>query len=233
MPDNVGYTPGTGATVAADDIGGVLYQRVKIEIGDDGVAQDVSATNPMPVTGTINTGLSQPLTDTQLRAAAVTISNQSLTNLDADLGALADAAATSDTGNFSVISFIKRAMQNWTGLLSRIPALVGGRIPIDGSGVTQPISGTVTANTGLNPLTDTQLRASAVPVSGTVTANTGLSQPLTDAQLRAASVPITGSVQTTEVGELIEAIEAMRMAIQSLNRSIGMTGVDPTTGRLS
>lgn len=27
MADNVGYTPGTGATVAADDIGGVLYQQ--------------------------------------------------------------------------------------------------------------------------------------------------------------------------------------------------------------
>jgi hypothetical protein len=37
---------------------------------------------------------------------------------------------------------------------------------------TQPVSGTVTANTGLTqPLTDTQLRATAVPVSGTVTAN--------------------------------------------------------------
>lgn len=49
MADNVGYTPGTGATVAADEIGGVLYQRVKIGVGDDGVATDVSSTNPMPV----------------------------------------------------------------------------------------------------------------------------------------------------------------------------------------
>lgn len=44
------------------------------------------------------------------------------------------------------------------------------------------------------PLTDTQLRATAVPVSGTVTANTGLTQPLTDAQLRASSVPVSGTV---------------------------------------
>lgn len=37
---------------------------------------------------------------------------------------------------------------------------------------TQPISGTVTANTGLvQPLTDNQLRATAVPISGTVTVN--------------------------------------------------------------
>jgi hypothetical protein len=57
-----------------------------------------------------------------------------------------------------------------------------------------PVSGTVTANTGLSqPLTDTELRASAVPVSGTVTANTGLSQPLTDSQLRATAVPVSGT----------------------------------------
>jgi hypothetical protein len=49
MADNVGYTPGTGATVAADEIGGVLHQRIKLGIGDDGVAVDVSEANPMPV----------------------------------------------------------------------------------------------------------------------------------------------------------------------------------------
>lgn len=49
MADNVGYTPGTGATIAADDIGGVLHQRIKIGVGGDGVATDVSAENPMPV----------------------------------------------------------------------------------------------------------------------------------------------------------------------------------------
>jgi hypothetical protein len=49
MADNVGYTPGTGALVAADEIGGVLHQRVKLGVGDDGVAVDVSEANPMPV----------------------------------------------------------------------------------------------------------------------------------------------------------------------------------------
>jgi hypothetical protein len=38
MADNVGYTPGNGAVVAADDVGGVLYQRVKVSLGDDGQA---------------------------------------------------------------------------------------------------------------------------------------------------------------------------------------------------
>jgi len=49
VADNVGYTPGSGAIVAADDIGGVLHQRVKIGVGTDGTAVDVSSANPMPV----------------------------------------------------------------------------------------------------------------------------------------------------------------------------------------
>jgi hypothetical protein len=50
MPDNVGYTPGSGATIAADDVGGALLQRVKIVQGVDGVNDgDVAASNPMPV----------------------------------------------------------------------------------------------------------------------------------------------------------------------------------------
>lgn len=48
MPDNVGYTPGSGASIAADEINGTLYQRIKPTIGDDGFAVDVSKTNPMP-----------------------------------------------------------------------------------------------------------------------------------------------------------------------------------------
>jgi hypothetical protein len=40
LADNVAITPGTGATVAADEIGGVLHQRVKISIGADGTAAD-------------------------------------------------------------------------------------------------------------------------------------------------------------------------------------------------
>ena len=49
MADNVGYTPGSGETIATDDIGGVQYQRVKPVWGVDGVANDVNATTPLPV----------------------------------------------------------------------------------------------------------------------------------------------------------------------------------------
>ena len=49
MADNVGYTPGAGATVAADEINSVLYQRIKPTFGGDGQATDVSIGNPLPV----------------------------------------------------------------------------------------------------------------------------------------------------------------------------------------
>ena len=49
MADNVGITPGSGATAAADDIGGVLFQRIKVVHGADGVNDgDVAASNPLP-----------------------------------------------------------------------------------------------------------------------------------------------------------------------------------------
>ena len=51
MADNTDLNAGTGGdTIAADDIGGVKYQRVKLTLGAEGVNDgDLSATNPMPV----------------------------------------------------------------------------------------------------------------------------------------------------------------------------------------
>lgn len=49
MADNVSYTPGSGVNIAADDVGGVLFQRVKIATGADGTAVDATESNPIPV----------------------------------------------------------------------------------------------------------------------------------------------------------------------------------------
>lgn len=78
MADNVGYTPGEGATIAADDVGGVLVQRVKLTFGGDGVADDVATGNGLPV----DTGLT-PLTDAQLRASSVPVTFQAVHAEDA------------------------------------------------------------------------------------------------------------------------------------------------------
>jgi hypothetical protein len=87
---------------------------------------------------------------------------------DVSQGAVADLAATSGVGSFNVIQLLK-------GLLVAAQSTT----PVD----------------VLGPLTDTQLRATAVPISGTVTA-TG---PLTDTQLRATPVPISGALTDTQL----------------------------------
>lgn len=49
MADNVDITPGSGATVATDDVSGVQYQRIKVAFGADGAAADVNTGNGFPV----------------------------------------------------------------------------------------------------------------------------------------------------------------------------------------
>ena len=102
MPDNVGYTPGTGATIAADEIAGVLHQRVKVGIGGDGVATDVSDANPMPVMA---------------------------------LGELIEAI---EAMRMAIVS-----LQKSIGMAQVNP--LTGRMLVDGAGVTQPVSGTIAA----------------------------------------------------------------------------------------
>ena len=57
---------------------------------------------------------------------AVTIAD----GADVTKGERADAAATTDTGAFSLIALIKRGLQNWSTLLTRVPALASGRLPV-------------------------------------------------------------------------------------------------------
>lgn len=178
MADNVNIpAQGTGDTtpvIAADDVGGVKHQRVKVEFGADGVATDVSAAAPLPVVQTGTPGLpAGASTETSVAASATA------------LGAVGDAAYVSGSG--SVIALLK-------GLFAKLPALVSGRVPVDGSGVTQPVSGTVTANAGTGtlavsgPVTDTQLRATPVPVSGTVTVTPPSNASTNLAQVAGATV---------------------------------------------
>lgn len=56
MADNYDFTPGSGATAAADEIASVKYPRVKLIEGADGVNDgDISAANPLPVQQTDGT----------------------------------------------------------------------------------------------------------------------------------------------------------------------------------
>lgn len=127
MADNVAITAGTGTTIAADDIGGVLHQRVKISQGADGSATDVSSAAPLQVT-LANTGANtnkllvtpdlpsgaataakQPALGTAGTASSDVISIQGIASMTKilttpDLPSGASTGAKQDTGNTSLAS---------------------------------------------------------------------------------------------------------------------------------
>jgi hypothetical protein len=103
------------------------------------------------------------------------------------------------------------------GVSGTVTTTISGSVAVTGTfwQATQPVSGTVGVSGSVavtGPLTDAQIRATALPVSGTVTANAGtgtfaVSGPLTDTQLRASVLPvsltsttITGTVAATQSG---------------------------------
>lgn len=112
MAENVLITPGSGDTVAADDIGSVKFQRVKVTLGADGVSDgDVAAGNPLPAdivvalpAGTNNIGDVDVLTLPTLPAGTNNIGDVDVLSVipgtgATNLGKAEDATHTSgDTG---------------------------------------------------------------------------------------------------------------------------------------
>lgn len=245
MADNVDIKDAADVTVpvASDDVGGVQFQKMKIDVGADGVSAPLSNSNPIPVSdaggsltvdGTVaisgavsvNVGLtdaelratavpvSGPLTDAQIRATALPVS-----------GPLTDAQIRASALPVSAASLPLPAGASTEATLSavnaKLPALVSSRVPVDGSGVTQPVSGTVAVSGSVavtGPLTDAQLRATEIPVSGTVTA-TG---PLTDAQLRASAVLVSAASLPLPTGA---ATETTLSAINTKTPSLGQAAM--------
>lgn len=198
---------------------GLTVSSTRLLVDGSGVTQPVSAT-------------SLPLPTGAATSANQSTANTSLSNLDADVGAQADAAASSDTGTFSLIALIKRGLQNWTTLLGRIPSnltVSSTRLLVDGSGVTQPISASslplptgaasaanqTTANTSLSNI-DTK-----VPSGLTVTSTrllvdgSGVTQPTSVA----VRTPTTTSVASSASSVTILALNANRRGLSIANVS--------------
>ncbi|MBX3498105.1 MAG: hypothetical protein KF889_01575 [Alphaproteobacteria bacterium] len=82
MADNFSFTEGSGKTGAADDIGGVLYPRVKIAQGADGSATDVSSAAPLQVS-LANHGANATAVKVDGSAVTQPVSHTALTELAA------------------------------------------------------------------------------------------------------------------------------------------------------
>lgn len=165
MADNILVSPGTGATIAADDIGGVLHQRVKLSQGADGSATDVSSAAPLQVT-LANTGTNATPVVVDLGAnndvtvtgsVAVTGTFYQATQ-PVSLASVPSHAVT-NAGTFAVQSTNQAnsgvdigdvTINNAAGASAVNIQDGGNSITVDGTfwQATQPVSGTVTANAG-------------------------------------------------------------------------------------
>ena len=147
---------------------------------------------PVPVSGTVtaNTGLSQPLTDAQLRATAVPVSVGSIA-LPTGASTLAEQQSqttllgTIDTDTGSISTSV-------SSINTKTPTLVGGRVPVDGSGVTQPISAsTLPLPSGAS--TETTLSNLSAKFSSLGQKTMANSAPVVISSDQSA-IPITGSI---------------------------------------
>lgn len=92
IADNVAITAGAGTSIAADDIGSVWHQRVKIQHGQDGSATDVSSASPLPVTApaasrtthSISVGLQTDVMMSQLTALTPKFFSETVAASDTD-----------------------------------------------------------------------------------------------------------------------------------------------------
>jgi hypothetical protein len=130
-------------------------------IGSTGNAVDINIKSGNPTSITANAGANL---NTSLLALET---GGNLAALNTATGAKADAEATTNTGTFSIIALLKRLLNT---VLSKGQTTKSGSLPV----AIASDQDTLNVATGLTqPLTDIQLRATAVPVSGTVTANAG------------------------------------------------------------
>jgi hypothetical protein len=125
MEDNFEFTPGTGGVGAADNIGGVLHQRVKIQHGTDGHATDVSRASPLPVAAATLPLPTNAATQTTLSAL-----NDKVTAVNTGAVVVSSSALPADAATQTTLASVD----------GKLPALSSGRVPVDPSGVTSPVS---------------------------------------------------------------------------------------------
>lgn len=112
MVDNVAITAGTGTTIAADDVGGALHQRVKVTWGPDGTGNDADTATgkPLPVQlrGSDGTDRSNslPVVATNAGTFAVQVDGNALTALQLidDVVFAEDVAAQANDKGVHILS---------------------------------------------------------------------------------------------------------------------------------
>lgn len=224
-----GNTYSEFAVVAAEpipvDLGGATVDltNTQISVGEVEISNDNQSPVPISDAGgsiSVDDGggsvtVDGPLTDTELRASPIAVEVSEIP-LPVDIA----TAPLQEAGNASIAS-----------LDSKTPALVDGRVPVDGSSVVQPVSdggASLTIDDGGNsitvdgPLTDAELRATPVPVTlgeGALSIEGGVSVEGTAVTGVAQRTPTTTSVPGSAFSQLLLAQNANRKGLSISNIS--------------
>jgi hypothetical protein len=207
MADNFAFTPGSGASAAADDIGGVLYPRAKIGHGADGAYTDVSTASPMPVQGGVAHDAADAANPVKIggraRSSEITaVASDDRVDFVADLAGKqivlpyanpenfvsgAITSAMTGTTSTSLVAAPGAGLRNYitTIIVSNAHATVGTDIAIqDGSGGTTLLT----------------IPAAAVYGGAAITLPVPLRQPTANTALYCANVTTGASTKVSAVG---------------------------------
>lgn len=145
MADNLTITQGSGTTIAADDIAGAKYQRVKIGLGTDGNAADMEGG-----AGAVSSGVLRVTLASDDSAIAL------LTTIDSDTGTISTNSGTIATNSGTIASDTTTIATDTTAmsaLLTTIDADTGSMATLLGTidtdtGAMATLLGTIDADTG-------------------------------------------------------------------------------------
>lgn len=163
LADNLNVTEGSGKVIASDDIGGVLHQRVKISVGADGAATDLSNTAPMPAKvtdGTNTAAVRDTGSSDSLNVAITDASGNQITSFGGGTEYTEDAATAANPVGQQLMG-------------RRRDTLTGAEVSTDGDviAVNTTSKGEVyVKQTDAVPVTD---NAGSLTVDGTVTVTDG------------------------------------------------------------
>ena len=156
MADNVAYTPGSGVTVAADEVGGVLLQRVKVVTGSDGTnLGDIGPTNPMPISGTVQVSGPVQISGTVTAGAGTTVVSVT--------GSAQVSGTVSVSGAVQVSGTVTIAPTTFT--VNTAGTVAGASITVQqGVSVSAVVSGTVSILNVVPVVTQASVSVSGFPV---------------------------------------------------------------------
>src|SRR4051812_45657205 len=197
MADNTILNVGVGGdTIATDDIGGIKYERVKVNFGADGSATDASSANPLPVDTELTVADLDTGAGTDTRAVVGLARAESGGAVLVGTANPLPVTANAGTGPFPVSDNAGSLTVDSAQLPGALAANGGIKVEGVAGGVAQPVSGTVTANAGSGPF----------PVSdnaGSLTVDAPVATPvfvrLSDGAAAITALPVTDNAGSLTV----------------------------------